>query len=507
MNRREFIKLTALGATAALKGPQLLSGQTAPAKNPGTTVAIPISAAPLADPDFDRQLADMHERGGVNVLMPFIYTHERHRAGLDRAPKFRGGNYAIPHMQYYKDTILTEEDMRATEFGDKDLLAIAIPAAQRHGIKVFPWLIEDNHCPTEIPNWEKLYEIDYRGRRATGHPSGPCKNNPYYRGYLMDLIEDYARSYDIGGIMWGAERQSGFLNALNVGGGGAEGEGGGEGGGARRAGGGGGRATFTCFCEFCQKKAKDAGIDVERARLGFGELEKLGVARRARQRPRDGYLASFWRVLLNYPELLAWENLWVKGRHELEADLHRRIKSVNPALPIGWHIWQNVTFSPLQRAEEDYALFKDFSDFVRPAVYNNCAGERYHGWVNGSLGLVYGDLQPAETMNVLFQELGYQEAPYDKISATGFSADYVERETRRAVEGLAGSTTQVWPGVDIDVPVAASASQCTPEGVKAAVTAAFKGGAKGIILSRNYIEMKPEHLSAAGDAIRELGLV
>jgi len=210
---------------------------------------------------------------------------------------------------------------------------------------------------------------------------------------------------------------------------------------------------------------------------------------------------------LNYPELLAWENLWVKGRHELEADLHQRIKSVNPALPIGWHIWQNVTFSPLQRAEEDYAIFKDFSDFVRPAVYNNCAGERYHGWVGGSLGAVYGDLPPDLTMDVLFRELGYQEAPYDKISATGFSADYVERETRRAVEGLAGGTTQVWPGVDIDVPVGPNSSQCTPEGVKAAVTAAFKGGAKGIILSRNYIEMKPEHLSAAGDAIRALGLV
>jgi hypothetical protein len=42
--------------------------------------------------------------------------------------------------------------------------------------------------------------------------------------------------------------------------------------------------------------------------------------------------------------------------------------------------------------------------------------------------------------------------------------------------------------------------------VKAAVKAAFHGGATGIILSRNYVEMKPEHLSAAGDALRELGV-
>lgn len=488
MNRRDFIKMTAVGAGAALTKPPALTAQSAPAPRPDTMVGMPISAAPLGAPDFDRQLADMRQRGGVNALFPFIYTHELHRSGLDLgnfSGKFRGGNYAIPHMEYYKDTILTYEDMRAPEFGDKDLFAAAIPAAHREGIKMFAWLIEDNHCPTEIPHWEKLYEVDFHGRRATGHPSGPCKNNPYYRGYLLNLVEDYIRSYPIDGIMWGAERQSGFLNALNTGDS--------------------GRAT--CFCEFCQKKAKDAGIDVERARRGFGELEVFMRARKAGQRPRDGYLSSFWRILLNHPELLAWENLWVRGRHELEADLHRKVKSINPALPIGWHVWQNVTFSPLQRAEEDYGVMKEFSDFVRPAVYNNCAGERFHAWVNGSLGAVYGDLPVAETMDVLYRQLGFQEAPYDQVTKAGFSADYVERETRRAVEGVAGSATQVWPGVDIDVPVPESASQCTPAGVKAAVQAVFKAGATGIILSRNYVEMKPEHLSAAGDGLRELGLI
>jgi len=484
MNRRDFIKLTAVGAGAALNSSPLLSGQTAPAAQPRTMVGMPISAAPLAAPNFDRQLADMRQRGGVNTLFPFIYTHEGHRAGLETGP-FRGGNYAIPHMEFYKDTILTYADMRATEFGDKDLLALAIPAAQKEGIQVFPWLIEDNHCPTDIPHWQQLYEVDFHGQRVTGHPAGPCKNNPYYRGYLLNLVEDYARSYPIGGIMWGAERQSGFLNALNA----TEG----------------GRGT--CFCEFCQKKGKDIGIDVERARRGFGALEKLMAARKASQRPVDGYFSSFWRILLNYPELIAWENLWVRGRHELEADLHRKLKSINPALPIGWHIWQNVSFSPLQRAEEDYAVMKEFSDFVRPAVYNNCAGERMHAFVNGSLAAFFGDLPPAETLAVIYHEQDYHEAPYARVSRTGFSAEYVESETRRAVTGLAGSPTQVWPGIDIDVPVPAGTSQCTPEGVKAAVRAVFKGGADGIILSRNYVEMKPENLSAAGDALRELKLV
>ena len=93
-----------------------------------------------------------------------------------------------------------------------------------------------------------------------------------------------------------------------------------------------------------------------------------------------------------------------------------------------------------------------------------------------------------------------------RSSAVGLGADYVERETRRAVTGVAGAATQVWPGVDIDVPVPAGVGHCTPASVKQAVKAVFAGQGTGIILSRNYVEMKPENLSAAGDALRELGL-
>jgi hypothetical protein len=167
-----------------------------------------------------------------------------------------------------------------------------------------------------------------------------------------------------------------------------------------------------------------------------------------------------------------------------------------------------MSFSPFQRAEEDYAILGRHADFLRPALYNNVAGERFVYFVNGSRNTVFGDLPPDETLRVLYQELSYSsEAPYDHLAATGLSADYVERETRRAVEGVGGAGTQIWPGVDIDVPVDQGSSQCTPEGVARAVKAVFRGGAQGIILSRNYTEMKPENLSAAGAALRELGRI
>jgi len=81
----------------------------------------------------------------------------------------------------------------------------------------------------------------------------------------------------------------------------------------------------------------------------------------------------------------------------------------------------------------------------------------------------------------------------------------VYREAKRAREGLAGAKTQLWPGIDVDVPTAAEHSKCTPDGVRDAVLAAFHGGADGVILSRKYSEMKLANLAGAGHAIQELG--
>ena len=91
MDRKDFLRLTAAGAAAA--GTRLLAtaadGQPAAASKPAT-IAMPISAAPLVRPDFDRSLADMRERGGVNALLPFVYTHETTGPGWPTTPRDSG---------------------------------------------------------------------------------------------------------------------------------------------------------------------------------------------------------------------------------------------------------------------------------------------------------------------------------------------------------------------------------------------------------------------------------
>jgi TAT (twin-arginine translocation) pathway signal sequence len=183
MNRRDFIKTTAAGAATTLAGSSLLSAQTsaAPAPpSPGTTmVAMPICVAPLVGPEqeLDRILGDMKDRGGVNALFPFMYSHEEHRAGVpEHSPGFRGGNYATPHMPYYKGSILTYADMKAPEFGDVDVLARVIPIAAKHGIKVFPFVLEDNHSPAAVPTWRAALDPPLQAQpllpRVAGRPGG-----------------------------------------------------------------------------------------------------------------------------------------------------------------------------------------------------------------------------------------------------------------------------------------------------------------------------------------------
>ena len=99
-----------------------------------------------------------------------------------------------------------------------------------------------------------------------------------------------------------------------------------------------------------------------------------------------------------------------------------------------------------------------------------------------------------------------QEKNLAEIPKAGLSADYVYREAKRAREALNGTKTQLWPGIDIDIPTGQTQSKSSPDGTRDAVLAAFRGGSDGVLLSRKYSEMKLANLSGAGAAIRQLGI-
>jgi hypothetical protein len=315
-----------------------------------------------------------------------------------------------------------------------------------------------------------------------------CVNNPNYRNFFTGLVEDFARSYEVDGIMWGSERQGALSDSLG--------------------------ATHdtppidpgnvTCFCQFCQAKAKEQGINPERAKAGFLELEKFVRASRSGKRPSDGYFVQFWRILLRYPELAAWEMLFTDSLRENYAAIYKTVKTARPTIPVGWHIWHNTSFNPIYRAEQDWNELSKYSDFIKVVMYSNCGGERMALYVDNIGSTLYGDLTKQQLTEFTYEVMNLKERSYDEIPLTGLSADYVYRETKRALEGVAGTKTQIWAGVDIDIPTELNHSRRSPQSVKDAVAAAFHAGAPGVILSRKYSEMKLTNLSGAGDAVREL---
>jgi len=491
VSRREFMKLTA-GASAALAMPSMGQAAVVPSAK---MIGIQVGAISFVDEGTEKVLDVLQERGCVNTLFLAVFTYGRGIAGRqipgyplpDHGKQvydlnYHGGNFATPHPQYYKNTVI--QPAHAPDHSNLDILAEVLPAAKKRGMKVICWM--EDVFRNDLPNIKEVQEKDLYGRNQ----ETLCVNNPNYLNFFSGLVEDFARSYDVDGIMWGSERQGALCDSLG--------------------------ATHdtppidpgnvTCFCEFCYKKARERGINPDRAKQGFLELEKFVRAARSGKRPSDGYFVQFWRILLRYPEVAAWEMMFTDSLRETYAALYKTVKTAKPAIPVGWHIWHNTSFNPIYRAEQDWQELSKYSDFIKVVMYNNCGGERMALYVDNIGSTLYGDLTKQQLTEFTYEVMGYKERSYDEIPYTGLSSDYVYRETKRALEGVAGTKTQIWPGLDIDIPTEENNSKRTPQSVKDAVTAAFRAGAPGIILSRKYSEMKLTNLSGAGDAIRELKL-
>jgi hypothetical protein len=255
-------------------------------------------------------------------------------------------------------------------------------------------------------------------------------------------------------------------------------------------------------CEKICSLRKPAQVE-RHCEVGILELAKFVEMSRQGRRPADGYYVSFWRLMLKYPELLAWEMLWTESLRDTYAAMYAKAKEVKPSLQVGWHIWHNNSFNPIYRAEQDLQVIAPHSDFLKIVIYNNCGGERLANYILNVGGTLYGDIPGQELLEFHYRVLNYEEKSLSEIPFTGLSADYVSRETKRAREGLAGTKTLLWPGIDIDIPTEKGHSRCSPEGVRDATLAAFQAGADGVILSRKYSEMTLEDLRGAGAAVRQ----
>jgi hypothetical protein len=213
------------------------------------------------------------------------------------------------HEEYYENTVYKPQYARAPELGDYDVLSDVLPKAHNRKIKVIAF-IADNFGKSR-PFYELLSEVD-----IDGNPTGNVNLiNPEYRGLLFGMIEDCLRSYDIDGLLWRTERMGPISNILGFDHTGDTG-------------------PAVSFDPYTMVRAQDKKIDIDKAIEGFRELKKIADQCNSDNPPLDGRYVTFWRLCLKYPEMLAWEMLWVENLRNTYREIYEFAKSIWPAIDI-----------------------------------------------------------------------------------------------------------------------------------------------------------------------------
>ena len=487
ITRREFIEASALAA-----GGLWAVGGTSGVEAQGTrTIGIQAGAVSFLDEGTDKVLEVLQEAGAVDTIFLASFTYGRGIGG--RMPRgmplpdhgkqeydddYHGGNFATPHPQYYRGTSI--EPQKAPDHPGYDVIADVLPRAHARRMKVIAWF--EDVFRKDVPGLDKAFEVDVHGRPA----ARVCYRNPNTRNFWLALVEDYLRSYELDGLMFGSERQGPLNAAIGASHGGDPSP-----------------STVGCFCPYCLDAAKKFGVDAERAKQGYTALEQWVGGLKSRK-PADGAFVTFWRLLVDYPEILGWERLWTEGLRDTYRAMYAKAHEIASGKPMGWHIWHTNSFAPFYRAEQDYTKFQDYSDFLKIVVYNNSGGPRMARYIQNVNRTIFADLTPEQTLQLTYAVQQYgAEPPIDQLRTAGLTADYVARETKRALAG-AGARMKILPGIDVDIPTGDKEKRTQPDDVYRAVKAALQAGAQGVILSRKYSEMRLDNLRAAGRAVRDM---
>jgi len=259
----------------------------------------------------------------------------------------------------------------------------------------------------------------------------------------------------------------------------------------------------TCFCEFCNARGKANAIDAARARQGYRALWQLAQGT-GDPKHADGVFASYLRVLMRYPEILAWEYQYRLSREEIGAAMYKRVKSIKPSAEVGWHVdHQPSSWDMVYRAEMSYEEMAPHSDFIKPIVYHSVLGPRIRDWYLPRFKQTFlGEVSLETSLELYYDLFGYDkktEPTLDELAKKGFSPDYVYREVKHSVASANGKT-KIYAGVGFDVP---GSPRDDPDRVYQATRKALEAGASGVVASREYEEMRIENLKAFGRAVRD----
>lgn len=504
MDRRNFIKKASLSTAGLIAAPGLIKSMKLNRSRQITKpmIGIQIGAVSFYDEGVTQVFDNVVNLAGVNTIFIPVFAYNRGLAGRQipgepfpdhgrQVPDsdFVGGYYATMHDKYYKDSIYKPEHARATELGDYDVLAEVIPEAHKRGIKIIAFFADN--FGRNRPFAEQLCEYDIDGN----HTGNVNLINPNYRNFLKAVTEDCIRSYPIDGLLWRTERPGPLSNTLgfnhydNL-----------------------PRPNPTSFDEYTIEFAQKKGIDTDRVQEGYRILIDYILDIQNGNKPVDGCYVTFQRILMEYPEIMAWHQTAVDILRDTYRHIYTFSKDIQPDLPVGWALSFKGLYNPYYRSRQDLQELGKYSDFLKIVMYTNVGGVRFHTFTRYATQSIYGDMNQQKALDFITSVMGYPDMNINTIRKSGLPTELVKRETRRSIDGAKGTSMNIWPSIDIDIPARRFGmekpdyAQRTPENVKDDVISVFSEGAEGIILARKYSEMFLTNLAGVGMALDELKL-
>ena len=501
--RRHFLKHTLASAMLVSVGRRAFTQEVSGADSnsaPRPFVGVHIAAHSFYDEGIEHCLDFLQETAGVNTL--FVTSNSYYGAMF--RPKEAQGYHGVPirdgrgrkvtkiffkpNEKNYAKTTLRHKPVDSTlEYAGREVFVDIADVARERGMKIYERMYEPggDGLGDNIIGAEKIQTIDVYGQRG----ERACWNNPDYLNWVEAHVSDLFSSYDLDGIQYGAERNGPLSRLIDW-----------------------ARETPTCFCDYCRKRADKEDVDFERAKAGLTEMTRyIRSLEKGSDPGLDGAFVGFLRILMQHPEIFAWENMHYRAGEKLHQRIYDTVKGIKPDAQVGRHIdHAQGSWDMFFRAAMPYARMTPCSDFLKVSTYHDILGPRLaHRLESGYCQTILRGLPPEDALAFFYAIAGHDpnvEPPFDELASRGLSPEYVYRETKRAVDGVNGGAA-VYAGIAIDIPRGGGwgneASPSDPQEVSQAVRRAFDAGASGIVVCREYEEMHEASLRAVGHAVRE----
>ena len=139
------------------------------------------------------------------------------------------------------------------------------------------------------------------------------------------------------------------------------------------------------------------------------------------------------RLLLTYPEILAWEARWTDAYLSLHRELYGAAKWMEPDRSFGLGLWHYYFINPLLQAEWNLAEFSARADYIRPILYHLPEGPRIKRYL-GMLSSALGGMREETVWTLITNSLRLDLPPIEAFAGSGLPSGFRQSGDRNHSE-------------------------------------------------------------------------